>query len=269
MPTYGTQTSPVTVTTANTNTITDGPLAVFINKLQDWKFNFPANHLWTINILMHNDGTEKSHTLANLYTNILKANKTYNAQVGTNWDVKSSGNQDFGNDFITKFGVDQTGMFLAQGVSYETNKAVVNNNMADILAGTAGFLSWGMAIQSRTAGNTANIQFLETNWNIGNILFDKWIAAILQQGLIEDSTLPNIKSDIYIYKYAPSIPNTAYNSKGGKRNEWQLKEIVKLIKAVPLSHDGDNSLSYQAETNGPKVVTVQFAYQDYSIEYCV
>lgn len=246
----------------------DGPITTFIDKLGDWKFNFPANHLWTINILLHNDGSEKSHTLANLYTNILKVNALNENQEKSDWSVKSTGSEDFGNDYITKFGIDQTGLFLANGVNYSTNKAQINNNMGDILSPYGGFLGWGSAIGAKTPGTSCNIQFFETNWNIGNILFDKWIAAILQQGLIEDSSLPNIKSDILIYKYAPSLPRDLYNNKSTNSYEWQLKEIVKLYKAVPIGHSGDSELSYSVDT-APKTVTVEFSYQDYSIEYTV
>lgn len=250
------------------NTLEDGPITTFLDKLKDWKFNFPANNLWTVNILMHNDGSEKSHTLANLYTNILKANGLFNAQVGSTWEVKNSSNQDFGNDFITKLGVDKTGLFLANGVSYETHKATLNTNTVDEIAAYGGFLTWGVTNSTKNPGQNCKIQFLETNWNIGNILFDKWIAAIMQQGLIEDSSLPNIKADILIYKYAPSLPANLYNSKSANKSQWQLKEIIKLIKAVPLSHEGDSDLDYNTP-NGVKTVTVQFTYQDYTIEYVV
>lgn len=249
-------------------TITPGPIPIFIQKLEDWKFNIPPSHLWTITIQLHNDGTEQTHTLQGLYANIDRVNRTFDAQIGTNWAIKSPDNQLFLDNYLSKVCIDKTGLFLAQAVTYDTHKVTIENTNASSLRPYSGFLEFGLISSSKQPATQCNIQFLVTNWNVGNILFDKWIAAISQQGLIEDSSLPNIKADIFINKYAPSLPAELMTGKSGSNEEWQLKEVVKLIKAVPYGRDGDNSLNYEASSS-PGIVTVNFMFQDYSIEYIV
>lgn len=258
-----------------------GAIQKFIGKLKNWKFNPPSNNLWTVEILLHNDGTSSKgkHTLSALYSNICAVNKNYNDQISGYWDVKSPNGSnaseyekmvtEFSESYIEELsGSNDIGLFLAQGVKYQTHKAQINSNIADQLSPYAGFMTWGMSTVGKTAAQEANIQFLETNWNIGNILFDKWIAAVLQQGLVEDDSLPNIKSDIIIKKYSPSIPANMMGSKASDEfYKWQLKETVTLYKAVPLSHEGDDQLTYELPT--PKPVTVNFNYVDYSIKYHV
>jgi hypothetical protein len=46
---------------------------------------------------------------------------------------------------------------------------------------------------------------LVSNWDIGDILFDPWIAAVAQKGLIEDDN-SSIKGKIVIKEYASSLP---------------------------------------------------------------
>lgn len=248
---------------------------------KEWVFNLPSNNLWTVEIKLHNDGkkdkdednSKKTHEFKNLFENIIKANQTHDQQIGSLWKVESPNGEgsvakEFGDDFIGKVHDKEIGIFLAQGVNYNTHKVQINTDIASQLLPYAGFMAWGMATNGKGAGQEANIQFLETNWNIGTILFDRWIAAILQQGLIEssDESMPNIKSDIYIRKYSPSVPDDREVKIKNGEKQWVLREEIILYKAVPLSHDGDTELNYDSPT-GPRVVTVNFNYLDYSIKY--
>lgn len=260
---------------SDSNTL-NGPLLKFLTLMgKEWVFNLPSNNLWTVEIRLHNDGKgdDKTHEFKDLFANIIQANQTHDEQVGSLWKVESPNGEgsvakEFGDGFIGKVYDKEIGIFLAQGVTYNTHKVQINTNIADQLLPYAGFMAWGMATNGKAAGQEANIQFLETNWNIGNILFDRWIAAILQQGLIEssDESMPNIKSDIYIRKYSPSVPDGREVKNANGEKQWVLREEVILYKAVPLSHDGDNRLDYETPT-GPRVVTVNFNYLDYSIKY--
>ncbi len=47
-----------------------------------------------------------------------------------------------------------------------------------------GFLKFGKVVQSRTSTDELKVNFLVSNWDIGDILFDRWIAAVSQKGLI-------------------------------------------------------------------------------------
>lgn len=250
---------------ATTNHLPDGTLGLFIDKLKDWKFNIPSKNLWTVTISLHNDGSENTHTLGELYKNINKANDLYGAQIGTLWSVTSASSQTFENDFITKLSTDKGGLFLAQGVSYEPHSANINTNASDTLSAYAGYMTFGAISNGKSPGSTLNIQFLETNWSIADILFEKWIAAYIQQGGIEDSNLPNIKADIYVNEYAHSVPQELHR---GLTNEWQLRKIIKFIKCVPTKRSGDTTLTSDAPSQ-PGIATIEFNYQDYSIKYMV
>lgn len=248
-----------------------GPISRFIENLKDWRFNLPANNLWTVEINLHNDGSadkQGEHTFKELYAEICAANRGFDEQIGGFWKIESPNDnpdKDFNESFIGKMdGID--GVFLAQGVKFTPHKAQINTDVATQLVPYSGFMTWGMVTNGKVHGYEANIQFLETNWNIGEILFDKWIAAILQQGLVEDVNLKNIKSDIIIKKYAPSVPSNMNNKVSSKDTEWKLRQTIVLYKAVPLSYERINELNYESPS-GPNTVTVNFNYNDYSIKY--
>lgn len=252
---------------SNAYQVQNGSIHLFLDKLKEWRFNMPSNNLWTIEIQLHNDGSNEKHTLLQLYQNIEKANSRYNSINGTNWKVITSGNGSFGNDFLNRLQTDKTAFFLAQGISYDTRQVSLNDNSSDFMAQESGFLKFGTIENGVNYSPTARVQFLETNWSLGDVLFDKWIAAIGQQGLIEDSSLPNIKSDIFLYQYAASIPSELTNKKSSNKYDWQLRKITKLIKAFPRARSGTTDINY--ENNGPKIETVEFSFMDYQIEYSI
>lgn len=253
------------ITLSTINSLPTSSTGLFIDKLKDWKFNIPSKNLWTVNIFPHNDGTEINGSLSKLYQNIANVNKIYDAQIGTAWSVKSNTTQEFDTDFISKLEVDQTALFLAQGLSYETHSATVNTNVSDMLVPHAGYMTFGSISNGKSPAHTLNIQFLETNWNIGDILFERWIAAYIQQGGIEDSSLPNIKADIFVNEYAHGAPESL---KKRFTDEWQLRKTIKFIKCVPVKRSGDTMLTSEPP-NSPNILTVEFNYQDYNISYAI
>lgn len=240
---------------------------MFLDKLKEWRFNPPSSNLWTIEIQLHNDGSGSNHSLLELYKNIDKANRIYDATNGTHWKVFNSGNYNFSNDFLNRLQTDKGAFFLAHSISFDSRSIDVNDNAADFLGTSTGFVKFGTVENGSRFTPTCRIQFLETNWAIGDIFFDRWIASIGEQGLIEDSSLPNIKADIYLYQYSAGIPGDMFNKKTITKNDWQLRKITKLIKAFPKSRNGITDITY--ENNGPKVETIDFSFMDYQIEYCV
>lgn len=68
-----------------------------------------------------------------------------------------------------------------------------------------GFFNFGNIAQSRPNNRKLNINFLISNWDIGDILFDPWIAAVTQKGLIEDGN-SSIKAKIVIREYSSALP---------------------------------------------------------------
>lgn len=244
-----------------------GAIQLFIDKLKEWRFNPPSKNLWTVEIKLHNDGNESNHSLLELYQNIDKANRTYQETNGTFWKLTNSSNYNFANDFLNRLQNDKTALFLAQGLDFNTRTVNYSDNSSDFMAQESGFIRYGTIENGSIYNPTCRLQFIDTNWGLGDILFDRWIAAIGQQGLIEDSSLPNIKADIYLYQYAASVPNQMINKKSNDKNDWQLRKITKLIKAFPKSRSGNSNITY--ENSGPTVETVEFSFMDYQIEYVV
>lgn len=278
----------------NAYKVSPGPIQLFLDKFSEWKFNFPSKNLWTVEIKLHNDGTSSAdHSLLKLYQNIDAANRRWNAMIGGEWKVSTRNtSSDFANDFLNRFQSDKTALFLAQGVGFQYRSSTVNQNASDNIAPHTGFMKFGMIEAGAMYNPDCRIQFYETNWDLGDILFDKWIAAVTQQGLIEDSSLPCIKADIFINYYSAGVPTTkksktaatAANQQAQQNTAnkavstpqqakatqvtqagWTLRKIVKLYSAVPTNREGTTDVSY--ENTGPTTETVRFQYLDYSIEY--
>lgn len=239
----------------------------FIEKLEEWSFNIPSKNLWTVEIQLYNDGLAMdkdingknlSYSLASLAANIDAVNNSYRTIIGTNWNVKGE-NQVKLKSYYSWLNDNKIGLFLAQGVEYSTHGVQVNYNAADSINPAAGFMTWGALANGKSPGNSLKIQFLETNWSIADLLFDKWIAAYLQQGGIEDSSLPNIKADILVTEYAHGTPIQMHAN-------WTRRKQIKFIQAFPISRSGGNRLESNAPT-GPEISTIEFYYTDYFIEY--
>lgn len=271
--------------------VTPGPIQIFLDKFKDWKFNFPSKNLWTIEIKLHNDGSSSDdHSMLKLYQNIDSANRRWKSMIGNIWSISTRSAEDFANNFLNQFQEDKTAFFLAQGISFDLRGVNVNTNTSDLIATHSGFLKFGMVENGANYNPQCRVQFYETNWDVGDIFFDKWIAAIAQQGLIEDSSLPCIKADIHINQYSAGVStktvalNDAVKAQQNSKNKaistpqqiqqtqkknatWTLRKIIKLYGAVPINRSGSAEISY--ENNGPTVETVTFQFLDYSVEYLI
>lgn len=242
-----------------------GAIPAFLEKLQEWKFSPPHNNLWTVEIGLHNDGGEGQHNLLTLYKNIDQANSRSKQVISSSWDVKNSSQSDYMNDFLNRLQGTKNAFFLAQGVSFDPQQATVEQLGSD-MGDHKGFIRMGMIEKGIPSSFQVRMQFLETNWSLSDILFDKWIAAVTQQGLIEDSSLPSIKADIKINEYSGSIPASTVNKKSDNTKEWQLRRITTIYQAVPLNRD-QLELNYDAPQW--KTTSVTFSFQDYAIEYVI
>lgn len=242
-----------------------GPIPKFLNKFTEWQFNCPSNTLWTIQILLHNSGNDKlNHTLLNLYKNILYCNQKYQLQYNTDWKISNANkNSSFLSQFMAVFGLDETQLFLADSVSFESNSVSINSQVSNSNVNYSGFLQFGKVATSKNQDLKAKIRFLCSNWDINDIFFDPWIAAIAQQGLIESSELPNIKADIVLNCYSASVPGKSYS-----KTSWQLRKTHKFIKAFPISRE-QTTLGYAPEDAFFKTCNVDFSFQEYSTTYSV
>lgn len=240
-----------------------GPLSTFINNLSKiWGFAPPSDNLWTVEIKPHNRGISKETalTMIQLYKNIISVNSSFNKVYGNaKWKIECGSETEL-NQFINKM-TGENKIFLATELSYKNNSVTINPSAATYMSQYTGFLSQGKIVNARDQDLQARIGFLLSNWDINEIFFDPWIAAIGQQGLIEDENLPNIKADIFINEYATSHPET------GKAKQWVLRKQITLYEAFPTQRD-DKKLSYELEEAGKfKSSIVNFSFRDYSIKY--
>lgn len=122
-------------------------------------------------------------------------------------------------------------------------------------------LVMGKLFNGRTHNHAAKIKFLKTNWDISELFFDKWIAAIGQQGLIEDSSLPNLRANIIISEYAASTPSNT------DAKTWVRKKVISLLRAFPKNRSQYN-YSYNFDSAGTaKTTDVDFEFDAYRVYY--
>lgn len=242
-----------------------GPVHNFLGYLQDWKYAAPSDNLWTFNIRVHNNGlisnsNSTNFTFNQLYKNIDTVNQSYTNSINTIWRITKNKNSINPEDYFNKFDKDN-GLFLVQEVNiYNTSVSVQDTNMT-ALDQHRGFLQAGKIVTMRNYLEGMTAKFLVTNWSVLEIFFDKWISAIAQQGLIEDSQNPQIKADIIINQYARSIPNS------DNYQAMELQKSINLIRAFPFRRD-QLSYSYDGEKAGVfKVGQVNFKFDDYIINY--
>ena len=229
------------------------------------QFNCPSNTLWTIQILQHNSGEGSAdHSLVSLYKNIIICNEKYKIQNNTDWAITNANkSSSFLTQFIGAFNVDETQLFLADSVSFESNSVTINSQVSNANMNYAGFIQFGKVVTNKNQDMKAKIRFLCSNWDINDVFFDPWISAIAQQGLIESSELPNIKADIVLNCYSSSVPGKSY-----AKDTWQLRKTHKFIKAFPFSRE-QTTLGYSSEDAFFKTSNVDFSFQEYSTTYSV
>lgn len=242
-----------------------GALNSFLNKMRDWKFNPPSNNLWTIKIALHNDGKSPNgkHSLSELYTNILKVNQGYMETFSSSWDVSIDGSEDPLFTYIEKLQGEDIGLFLATDVSFNANAVSIKDESSPNNTQFTGWLGFGKIQNGRQHNHAGKIMFYHSNWDIHELLFDLWIAAIGQQGLIEgDETdgIYNIKADITICEYAASAP-------GAETSTWALRKTIKLTKCFPKSRQ-QYSYTYNSDKAGLfQSDAVDIEFENYSITY--
>jgi hypothetical protein len=181
----------------------------FLSKMEKFYFSPPSDNLWTIHIDTDDSDFSDGTSLAVLYKNITEMNGLWKKSVSNSkWNIDtlktkaSSGNT--AQQFIKEF-IGAQGVFLAQNISFSPIQTTVNSNVFPMGQQHGGFFNFGNIAQSRPNNRKLNINFLVSNWDIGDILFDPWIAAVSQKGLIEDGN-STIKAKIVIREYASVLP---------------------------------------------------------------
>lgn len=250
------------------DSVQSGAIPLFLEQMTKWQFCPPSNNLWTVEIVEHkeSDGNTMGASLSSLYSNIIKVNDQFSMHFTNSYGIlKNKENPDVVKNFITSAQHNQIGLFLATDISFNSNAVTIVDKASNFAEPFTGWLSYGKIQQGRTHNRAAVIKFYQSNWDINEVLFDPWIAAIGQQGLIEgdeSDKLYNIKADIYIKEYAASSVNA-------KTNTWVLRKQIKLTKAFPKSRE-QYKYSYSPDNAGAFLSTkVDFEFENYAIEYMI
>jgi hypothetical protein len=245
-------------------------LGTYLHKFKDWKFCPPSDHLWTVHFNLsarNSNSVINQSSIVNLYSNIINVNRRYNMMYSPIWKIEIPNDI---NSYISNIQDTKIGLFLASEVSFDNNSVTATDTTSANVEPYAGWLTFGKIQSGRAQGHEAKIKFFKSNWDINEILFDSWIAAIGQQGLIEDSALPNIKADIIINEYACSAPK---NKKAGSSTEvveattWVLRKTITLNRAFPVSRDETNLSYNDKEAGEAKYSKVIFKFDSYQIKY--
>lgn len=236
-------------------------LGAYLDKFKDWKYCPPSNHLWTITFLLspRNDTQNVASTFSTLYNNILKVNALYDATYSPLWKIKVP---DGADDFVIKSQDSNIGLFLINEINFNGNAVEIQDSQSGNQQQYTGWLSYGKTQTGRNHNHAAKISFAQTNWNFIEIFIDRWIAAIGQQGLIEDSTLPNIKANIVITEYACGVPDKSKNN-----GTWIPRKKITLKRSFPKNRQ-ETKLDYSPDNAGEmKYNIVNFEFDAYEIEY--
>ena len=174
------------------------------------------------------------------------------------------------DEFIKKF-TEQSGIFLAQDVQFTPLSVnVLDRPWTEGSSQHHGFLNFGNISLGRQDSKSLKISFLVSNWDIGDIIFEPWIAAVAQKGLIEDGG-PQIKSKIIITEFSASVPEK-YNKQTDKKSEGSkmiARKQYTFENCVPVSR-GEISKNYDLENAGTfKKSIVDFRYDYYTIKYLI
>ena len=266
---------PALLSDRDVNNLDNSPLqsstvANFVNKMQKFYFAPPSDNLWTVSIRLHSDGLPyEPNSILTLYDNIIRANSVYDSlniksRWGMDYDPKIVNNP---RNFIYDLS-SHSRIFLAQTVNFRPYALTINENAYSSGQASGGFLTFGKILQSKSGGNECNISFLVSNWDICDVLIDPWIAAIAKYGLIEDSTIDNIKADIIIEEYSASVDKKLVKSMEGYNfGSMMLRKTYTFYKAFPINR-GEISKNYEFNQAGAfKTSTVSFKFDEYKIKY--
>jgi hypothetical protein len=271
------------------NTSSQNMLSNFMQKMQLFQFAPPSDNIWTVSIEVASargsnltDKDELGTSIGTLNNGIIAANKLWSQKTATRWAI-NVGKLSLNDKFFSNF-ADLPEIFLASDVSFTPIENQIESNIFTQANQYGSFYNFGHIGMSRPNNRNLNIRFLVSNWDIGDILFDPWIAAVAQKGLIEDFQ-SSIKANITIKEYTAVKPvyihntddvvrNLKYNPEKGVNEklahvygQMECKKQYKFFNCVPIKR-GEISKNYEPNDAGTfKKSIVNFVFDDYKIEY--
>lgn len=245
---------------------TDNYSDIFISELQNFHFAPPSDNLWTIEFhLADRNGSlgQTNNNLLQLYTNVLAVNEKWDKLNGKSWSIKPSSNDD-GKKFITKLCESKIGIFLAQNVNF--SPLSINYDAAPFgeMQQHGSFFKNAKVVKSRKDDDSLKIGFLTSNWDIGDILIEPWMAAIAQYGLIETSEIC-IKAKIIVTEYSTSRPKNPTEEDYG--SSMQARKQYIFNNCFPISRDEIKKNYDQNDAGTYKTQVVSFVYDTYQLSY--
>lgn len=230
-----------------------------------WTLCPPSTNLWTVEIKNSNNGDGKATSFKNLLENIEKANNRYYSSVGTKWGI-SYKNTKRRDEFRNSVQHSDIGMFLCQSVSLP-DLSVTSEQSYGQLDGHRGFILPGYVISNRPTGKQVQLSYLGTNYDLKDVLFSPWCAAVAQQGLIEDAELPCLRGDLFINLYSCGIPEKM--NKETLSPTWQLRKQIIVLRAFPIGiNEVNGAYDYEVESAGKfRVFSVDFNFDDIVVNY--
>lgn len=252
--------------TANTNGIN---LLGFLTKMQKFHYGPPSDNLWTVEIdVMDKVQGNSSSGLVYLYSTIKAANEWWESISTPKWSIKTSkaSKNMTAENYISQFAQSTSGLFLAQRVNFTPHGAQITADPFSQGKQHSGFLNFGYISQNRINNRSLKISFLVSNWDIGDILFDPWIAAITQRGTVETQQA-SLKAKIIIKEYSSGVPKQM--NEGQVYRQMQCRKQYIFHNCVPINRSQVEK-TYQFNDAGTfKTSVVEFMYDDYNIEYFI
>lgn len=239
----------------------------FITKLQKFQFAPPSDNLWVVKFSTYSkDGENSNVSLETLYDSIIQANKTWTKITSPKWKValndKNIDVKSYIKDFHTKSGV-----FLAQNVNFTPQSVKVVADPFSQGQQHNSFFNFGFIAQGRQINRSLKISFLVSNWDICDILFEPWIAAVAQRGLLQDGISSSIKARIILEEYSKGIPKS-FNDKESIHQMECRKQYI-FDNCVPINR-GSVERDYDFNNAGTfKSSIIEFNFQDYQIKYLI
>lgn len=244
----------------------------FNERIQNFFYSPPSDNLWNVEIQPSScqnniNLTDKTKNLAQLYQSILAINGGWRQTREENWKISMNAVQNSSGksvqEYLSHFNENEIGLFLAQKVAFTPFSINHDKDTFGELQQQGGFFKNAKVVKSRKDEDTLKLTLLVSNWDICEILFDPWIAAVAQHGLIADET--PIKAKIILTEYSSSYPKFSDN----EEYDGVMKARKQYIfdGCFPISRD-ETTKNYDLNEAGTyKNSVVTFSFDDYQIHY--
>ena len=246
---------------------------IFNEKLQNFAFAPPSDNFWTVQI--HPAGQTQGG-LTHIFRSAKYVNQIWEGNNAETWKIdtksienKTKNNNNTNNEVENFLNLSQDntiGLFLAQRINFTPLSVNYDTNPFGEIQQHGGFYKNAKVIKSRKDDDTLKINFLVSNWDLGDILFDPWIAAISQYGLIMDDTDDiTLKATIILTEYSTNSPDPTDNKKD--RNTLEARKEYIFENCFPVSREAPEKTYEPNDAGVYKNSIVTFIYDTYKIRY--